>query len=104
MPRTVTVTGSFERHGKPYPGRVLFIPDKLWTEDGNIRWANLAPSVWTDEAGVFTTELTATNGWEYLVICPAGRFRVRVPYDENGHTLKELIDAHRARPGAQDRQ
>ena len=99
---TVTVTGSFQRNGLPYPGKLIFIPDRLWVEDGEIRWATLAPIVWTDEYGVFTTTVTATDSdchvWTYRVVCPKGTFRLQVPYDENGHSLKELIDANHAQP------
>ena len=40
---TVTVTGSFQRNGLPYPGKLIFIPDRLWVEDGEIRWATPGP-------------------------------------------------------------
>ena len=99
MLQTVTVTGSFYRHGQPYPGLVRCIPDELWTLDGLKAWANLAPTAWTGPDGVFTIQLTATTSWRYLIVCPAGSFRVHVPYDSNGHTLRELISANHAGQG-----
>ena len=46
--------------------------------------------------------MTATDSdchvWTYRVVCPKGTFRLQVPYDENGHSLKELIDANHAQP------
>lgn len=103
MPRTVTVTGSFQhKDGRPAQGLVRFEPSRLWVIQEEVAWACLAPEVRLSGDGSFSVQLTPTDTdaiwWRYVVICPAGHFEVPIPYVRTGYTLKELVDEHRPRP------
>ena len=102
-PRKVMITGSFvTRSQEPATGWVYFTPCRLWVVQGKQAWACLAPTVLLDSAGSFTTFLTPTDTdyipFCYTVLTPAGEFRIKVPYTEVGHTLKELLDADHPGP------
>lgn len=99
MPRTVTVTGSFQhKDGRPVQGRIRFMPSRLWVIQDDVAWACLAPEPVLDPDGSFSVQLTPTDTdviwWRYRVETPAGAWEVSVPYVRTGYTLKELVDVH----------
>jgi hypothetical protein len=100
MPKTVTVTGSFQRkNGSPVQGLVRFEPSRLWVIQNDIAWACLAPEAQLAKDGSFSVELTPTDTdpvwWRYRVDSPAGIFEISIPYVRTGYTLKELVvDVH----------
>lgn len=103
-PRICTITGSFSREGVPVTGGYIsFMPSRLWVIRTGIAWATLAPVIQLDSMGGFTSEVTPTNSdavsWFYRIECPAGLYDIYVPWSESGHSLKELIDEHRAGSG-----
>jgi hypothetical protein len=104
MPRTVVVSGSFFRQGQPVHGLVRFTPGRLWVMDQQVAWACLAPEVQLDHAGSFVVQVTATDNdailWPYFIETPAGTFKVYIPWDECGYTLRGLINEHCAGPRA----
>jgi hypothetical protein len=99
MPRTVTVTGSFQyKNGRPVQGLVRFMPSRLWVIQEEIAWACLAPEVPLARDGSFLVELTPTDTdviwWRYRVESPAGCWELSVPWVKTGYTLKELVSEH----------
>lgn len=99
MPRTVTVTGSFQHtNGSPVQGLVRFMPSRLWVIQDEIAWACLAPEQVLAPDGSFAVQLTPTDTdviwWRYRVETPAGQWEVSVPWVKTGYTLKELVDVH----------
>ena len=103
MPRTVTVTGSFQhKNGRPVQGVVRFLPSRLWVIQHDIAWACLAPERRLLADGSFSVQLTPTDTdliwWRYRVLTPAGSFEVSVPWVKTGYTLRELVDEHHPEP------
>lgn len=103
MPRTVTVTGSFQhKNGEPVQGVVQFLPTRLWVIQEDIAWACLAPGRRLLADGSFSVQLTPTDTdmiwWRYRVLTPAGSFEVSVPWVKTGYTLRELVDEHHPEP------
>lgn len=104
MPKTVTVTGSFQyKNGRPVQGLVRFEPSRLWVIQDEIAWACLAPETMLNSDGSFSVQLTPTDTdviwWRYRVSTPAGMFEIAVPYVSTGYTLKELVSEHRSGTG-----
>ena len=97
MPPTCTIQGSFSQRGRPVEGWVRFTPRRLWVVQEGVHWACLAPTVQLYQ-GSFLVQVTPTDvdgvPWEYEVETPAGRFRVTIPQNHGGYSLKELIDEH----------
>ena len=98
MPKTCVVSGSFVHRDRPIRGRIRFTPSRLWVVQRGVAWACLAPEVWLDHAGSFVVQVTATDSdaimWHYLIETPAGAFRVYIPWDETGYSLRGLIHEH----------
>jgi hypothetical protein len=99
MPRTVTVTGSFQyKNGRPVQGLVRFMPSRLWVIQEEIAWACLAPEQVLRSDGSFSVQLTPTDTdalwWRYRVESPAGTWELSVPWVKTGYTLKELVSEH----------
>jgi hypothetical protein len=107
MPRTVTVTSQFTCNGVPIRGIVRFTPSRLWVIEGKTAWASLCPTHVLDGQGGFSAEVTPTDSdpvpWYYRVCTPAGTFKVKIPWSEQGYRLKELIDDHHPGPRAPHR-
>lgn len=108
MPRTVTVTGSFQHEsGSPARGLVRFTPLRLWVVHDDIAWATLAPQKELAEDGSFTVQLTPTDTdciwWRYRVESPAGSHELSVPWVKTGYSLRELINEHHPGPGTPHR-
>lgn len=107
MPRTVTVTGSFQyKNGKPVQGIIGFEPNRLWVIQDSVAWACLAPRRLLLSDGSFSVQLTPTDTdvvwWRYRVLTPAGSFEISVPWVKTGYTLRELVDVDRAGQGPAD--
>jgi hypothetical protein len=103
VPKPCTITGTFTREGVAVPGYISFMPSRLWVIQEDVAWATLAPVAQLNHRGGFTLEVTPTNTdrvpWFYRVATPAGVYDVYVPWSETGHSLKELINEHRAGAG-----
>ena len=103
MPRTVTVTGSFQhKNGRPVQGLVRFMPNRLWVIQDEVAWACLAPEPVLASDGSFSVQLTPTDTdpiwWRYRVESPAGAWELSVPWVKTGYTLKELVSEHHPGP------
>jgi hypothetical protein len=109
QPRTVTVTGSFVwTKGGGVTGCVEFMPSRLWVFVNACYWATLAPHQVLSKDGSFCVQVTPTDAdsvmWYYWARTPAGIYRVHIPYDVNGYTMRELINEHRPWSGSPDRR
>lgn len=109
MPAEVTITGSFIcEHEMPVRGWYRFTPQRLWVFTDCTYWATLAPEGWLKPDGSFSVQVTATDAdavaWMYHVECPAGVFRISVPYTPVGYLLKDLVYERHPGQRPQDRR
>jgi hypothetical protein len=83
--QAVTVTGRFVNEaGQPLTDTVKFIPSKIWVDEGEHSYPTLAPEVELVN-GNFSVELSRTDTtdlpWHYTVICPVGKWTIRITGD-----------------------
>lgn len=99
--KTVTVLGKFMMQRSngdvvPVTGHIEFIPSRFWVETQGKAYATLHASVELDHDGGFVVPLTPTHGhghlpWHYTVICPVGRWTIKIEESDNPVQIRKLL-------------
>jgi hypothetical protein len=92
--QVVEVNGRFVNDQRePITGRIKFIPSQIWVDEGEETYVCFAPEVELVE-GRFKVYLTRTDQhglpWHYTVICPMGKWSIKVEHD-GPIALKDLL-------------
>jgi len=93
--KSAKVLGRFiDDSGTLLEGPISFIPSRMWiTQDDGVTVAALAHETQLVR-GAFNVELTRTDQhelpWHYTVICPVGKWTIRVE-DDGPLFLKDLL-------------